>query len=213
MNNLTKHHFVKVVLSLLAVTLATVSVVTLIQKVSAERIAAQREQDRLASLYELLPDGSADWELTARPINAPGQFQTDAPIWLYQAIDDDTVRAIVISFTTHDGYNGDIELLAAFDNTGQLLGVRTGSHIETPGIGDAIDIKNDDWILQFSDISVYPFDEEDWQWQRDGGRFDQLTGATITANAVLRAINRVVEYYQDQRDNSLAPPESDQSSS
>ena len=32
--------------------------------------------------------------------------------------------------------------------------------------------------------------------QRDGGEFDQITGATITPRAIVKAIKQALDYYQ-----------------
>ena len=75
-------------------------------------------------------------------------------------------------------------------------------HSETPGLGDGIDARRSDWIAQFSGRSL----DDRWALRRDGGDIDQLTGATITSRAVLKAIHAALEVFATRRDELLAPP-------
>nr|HQC73492.1 FMN-binding protein [Candidatus Competibacteraceae bacterium] len=43
--------------------------------------------------------------------------------------------------------------------------------------------------------------------KKDGGSFDQFTGATITPRAVVKATRRFLEYVRDHRDALFAPAE------
>ncbi|MEN2900984.1 Ion-translocating oxidoreductase complex subunit G [Mannheimia haemolytica] len=63
---------------------------------------------------------------------------------------------------------------------GNILGVRTLEHKETPGLGDKIETRVSDWILSFTNQLFSLENEADWNVKKDGGKFDQFTGATIT---------------------------------
>ena len=39
-----------------------------------------------------------------------------------------------------------------------------------------------------------------WKVKRDGGVFDQFTGATITPRAVVHGVKSALEYYAENRD-------------
>jgi electron transport complex protein RnfE len=78
---------------------------------------------------------------------------------------------------------------------GRLGGVRVIEHHETPGLGDKIDEKKDDWIIeQFNGKSLSDPLPENWQVKRDGGDFDQFTGATITPRSVVKAVKNTLLY-------------------
>jgi electron transport complex protein RnfG len=95
------------------------------------------------------------------------------------------------------------------DRNGEIQGVRVSAHRETPGLGDAIEAKRSDWIHDFEGRSLGNPPAEDWQVRKDGGVFDQFTGATITPRAVVRAVYRTLQYFQQHRDDLLAtrPPD------
>ena len=90
---------------------------------------------------------------------------------------------------------------------GTLAGVRVINHKETPGLGDKIEAKRNDWILQFEGLSLDKPDKNQWKVKKDGGQFDQFTGATITPRAVINALRGALEYFQDNRDKLFAKVE------
>ncbi|MCW8923886.1 MAG: RnfABCDGE type electron transport complex subunit G, partial [Gammaproteobacteria bacterium] len=77
-----------------------------------------------------------------------------------------------------------------------LAGVRVVKHRETPGLGDGIEAKRSDWILGFNGKSLNNLSEKQWKVKRDGGEFDQFTGATITPRAVVKAVHAALLYFK-----------------
>ena len=86
-----------------------------------------------------------------------------------------------------------------------MLGVRVSMHRETPGLGDAIEIQRSDWVLGFDGRSLDDPEPERWAVRRDGGAFDQLTGATITPRTVVKAVKNALIYFQTHRPELFAP--------
>ena len=74
--------------------------------------------------------------------------------------------------------------------------MRVLSHNETPGLGDGIELQRGDWILSFDGKSLQDPLPAGWEVKRDGGEFDQFTGATITPRAVVRAVRRALDYFE-----------------
>lgn len=105
-----------------------------------------------------------------------------------------------------DGYSGRITLLVAIDQSGKLIGVRVTEHKETPGLGDAIDTNKSDWIHIFKDKSLQNPVEENWRVRRDNGEFDQITSATITSRAVVKATYNALRYFEQHKDTLLRTP-------
>ncbi len=127
------------------------------------------------------------------------------PAWFARDRDGEIV-AVVLSAIASDGYSGDIHLLIGIRHDGKLLGVRVSSHRETPGLGDAIEAERSDWIHSFTGRSLGDPPADHWAVRKDGGVFDQFTGATITPRAVVRAVRRALEYFDHHRDELLATP-------
>ena len=118
----------------------------------------------------------------------------------YTVRQDDAVVGVILPATARDGYSGDIELLVGVTADGEIAGARVVSHKETPGLGDGIDTKKSPWIMSFDGTSLVSPSQPDWGVKRDGGAFDQFTGATVTPRAVVAAIRRTLEYQALHRD-------------
>lgn len=103
--------------------------------------------------------------------------------------------AIVLSAIAPNGYNGPINLLVGIKYDGTLVGTRVVKHRETPGLGDVVEEKKSDWILGFENRSLENPVLKKWKVKRDGGVFDQFTGATITPRAVVKAIRSSLLYF------------------
>jgi RnfABCDGE-type electron transport complex G subunit len=110
-----------------------------------------------------------------------------------------------------DGYSGRIGLIVAVGADGRLLAVRVTAHKETPGLGDYIDPKKDrnkarPWITQFNGLGFDSVPRDKWRVKKDGGRFDQMSGATISARAVTNASGRALAWAVENRDKPVRPP-------
>jgi len=175
---------------------------------TAPRIAENQRQAVLRQLHALVPATSHDNDLFAdvTHVRAPARLGGDEPLPVYRARRGGRPVAAVLTAVAPDGYNGTIRLLVAVRHDGTLLGVRVVDHRETPGLGDAIDERKSDWILGFAGKSLRDPPPEQWRVKRDGGVFDQFTGATITPRAVVAAVRRALEYYQHHRDELFAAP-------
>lgn len=104
---------------------------------------------------------------------------------IYFAKKDGNVSAYAYETTAPDGYSGDIRLLVGLDPKGEVLGVRVIEHHETPGLGDKIERRISNWILGFTNQPINEHNLSEWAVKKDGGKFDQFSGATITPRAVV----------------------------
>lgn len=109
---------------------------------------------------------------------------------IYFAKKDGNVSAYAYETTAPDGYSGDIRLLVGLDPKGEILGVRVIEHHETPGLGDKIELRISNWILNFTHQSINDHNLNEWAVKKDGGKFDQFSGATITPRAVVNQTKR-----------------------
>ena len=98
-----------------------------------------------------------------------------------------------------DGYSGSIRILMAVEPDGVLHAVRITDHRETPGLGDGI-VHNQAWIDAFAGKGLQ---HTKWAVKKDGGDFDQFTGATITPRAVVRAVHAGLIFFAENREALL----------
>ena len=112
----------------------------------------------------------------------------------YRVRQGGNVIGVILPATARDGYSGDIRALVGVRRDGSVAGVRVVAHRETPGLGDKVDLRKSDWILDFNERSLTNPALRAWNVEKEGGVFDQFTGATVTPRAVILATRRALEY-------------------
>lgn len=127
------------------------------------------------------------------------QLGSDKPVTVYRARKAGKPVGVVFQTVAPDGYSGNIFILVGILADGRLAGVRIVSHKETPGLGDPIEIEKSPWILSFDRKSLHNPTPAQWAVRKDGGVFDQFTGATITPRAVVGAVKKALEFYQSKQ--------------
>jgi electron transport complex protein RnfG len=165
---------------------------------TAQRIADNQRRALLKSVNELVPGDSYDNDIYSdiMYVRNPELLGTSEAVPVYRARKNGWPVAAVLVPVAPDGYNGDITLLVAIKLDGTLEGVRVLAHRETPGLGDSIEADRSDWIRGFSGKSLKNPQADQWKVKRDGGEFDQFTGATITPRAVVKAVKNALLYYR-----------------
>jgi len=163
-----------------------------------ERIADNQRRALLKSLNQLVPDELYDNDIYSDILYVQNSelLGTDDPVPVYRARNNGWPVAAVLAPVAPDGYSGSIRLLVAIQLNGKLAGVRVIQHRETPGLGDGIEAERSEWILGFNGKSLLDPLENNWKVKRDGGTFDQFTGATITPRAVVKAVKKALLYYR-----------------
>lgn len=204
-------------LVLAAAALLGTSLLSLAQWHSEPYIAANRQQALLDSLRILIPADSFDNEILNDQIliSDPGLLGRAEPTRVYRARWRGEPQAAAFRIVAPDGYAGDIELLLGVRADGVVSGVRVISHRETPGLGDGIEARRSDWIQGFGGRSLDDPGEAGWRVKRDGGVFDQFSGATITPRAVVKAVRNGLRFFARYRKQIFAdnPPASSVASS
>ena len=166
-----------------------------------ERIKLNEERVLLRKLNTILSPAEYDNDLLLDQIvlEKDSLLGTSEPSKAYLAYKNKKPVAIVLSPVAPNGYSGPINLLVGIYHNGTIAGVRVAKHRETPGLGDAVESQRSDWILGFDDKSLENPVSKKWKVKRDGGEFDQFTGATITPRAVVKAVHSALLYFQEHR--------------
>ncbi|MBD9360723.1 electron transport complex subunit RsxG [Methylomonas fluvii] len=161
-------------------------------------IELRLQEDLQANLEQVVPAELYDNNLLKDSVLLPsadanlGAEQTE----VYLAKKAGLVNAVCFKFVAPDGYAGPISLVMGIDSKGEILGVRVIAHVETPGLGDKIEVTKSKWVLSFNGKSLDNLTVEQWAVKKDGGVFDQFSGATITPRKVVQAIKRGLEFYK-----------------
>ncbi len=177
------------------------------QLLTREEIAAQRRAAEARAYSEILPPSRYDNALLddVRPVEDRELLGLEQPGKILVARRGGQVQAVIVPATAPDGYGGAIGLIVGINADGSVAGVRVVSHKETPGLGDRIDARKSRWIEGFAGRSLGDPDAALWAVKKDGGVFDQFTGATITPRAVTAAVKRALQYFEANRAALLAP--------
>jgi len=192
-----------------AVVAAAVAVVMLVHRVTEQRIAASEHERANALLRTALGGIAPDNDLLDDVIYVrdPDLLGSADAVRVHRARSHGRPVAALFESVAPDGYMGAIRLLVGIGADGRVLGVRVLSHRETPGLGDRIDVQRSSWILSFDGRSLTNPTESGWRVRKDGGEFDEFTGATVTPRAVVTAVHNTLLYFSQHRDQIFeAPP-------
>ncbi|MFH4756172.1 electron transport complex subunit RsxG [Vibrio alginolyticus] len=186
---------------------ATTGLVALTQYLTKDQIKVQEQKQLLSVLNQVIPENMHDNALTqACTMFTSPDLGTLRAMPAYLATKNGEPTAIAIESIAPDGYNGEIKVITGIDNQGNILGTRVLNHQETPGLGDKIDLRVTDWILSFTGKQVTESNWNSWKVRKDGGDFDQFTGATITPRAVVKVVRNTVNYVNQSREDILSQP-------
>jgi electron transport complex protein RnfG len=187
--------------TLAAIAAVCSSLVAVTYRLTTDRIAANQQAWLEQSLQPALGDVQYDGSISASkvvlepPHGLPGG---DAAV-IYRAWSGAAPVAALFAVTAREGYAGPIRLLVGVSAGGKVTGVRILEHRETPGLGDGIDAARSDWVYQFDGRSLGDPPLAAWRVRADGGQFDQLTGASVTPRAVVKAIRETLLYFDAHR--------------
>ncbi|MDN3614490.1 MAG: electron transport complex subunit RsxG [Vibrio gallaecicus] len=186
---------------------ASTGLVAVTHYLTKDTIKQQEQAQLLSVLNQVVPHNLHDNELFSSCIllNTP-ELGTEQSMPAYIATLNDQPSAIAIEAIAPDGYNGEIKLIVGIEQDGTILGTRVLSHKETPGLGDKIDLRVTDWITSFKGKQVTESNVSRWAVRKDGGDFDQFTGATITPRAVVKAVKKAVVYVNTNKETLYSQP-------
>jgi len=192
----------RAILSLTAISVVAAILVTGSHELSFDRIQKNRQAKLLETLHQVLDPASHDNDLTQSRLSVRDieMLGSEESIDVFIATDNGRPVAAIFSSVAPRGYNGPIRLLVGVSENGHVTGVRVTEHSETPGLGDVIEIEKSKWIRVFDGANPKSIPPHDWAVRQDGGQFDAVTGATVTARAVIDGVKNTLLYFQRHKD-------------
>ena len=186
----------------------SVGLVAVVNDRARPQIEASRRAEQLRQLTAILGDAAYDNDPLTDTVfvRDPEYLGTDEPLAAHRVRRNGEPVAVLLNAVAPDGYSGAIRLLVAIDAHGTLIGVRVLEHRETPGLGDFADERRTDWIRQFDGRSLDAPPPARWEVRKDGGDFDQYTGATVTSRAMTHAVRDALACFTRHRAELLAAP-------
>lgn len=198
------------------VTLAVIAaictaMVALTHRLTAERIVENEQAWLEQSLKPALSGLFFDSGVTESRIivNPPHELPGTEAAIIYRVFAEGAPVAALFVVSARDGYAGPIRMLVGIDMDGAVTGVHVLEHRETPGLGDRVESSKSDWVKQFVGRSLVNPDPGGWAIKGDGGQFDQLTGASVTPRAIIKASKLTLLYFAAHREEIFADDNSE----
>lgn len=145
-------------------------------------------QDRLkllSSLNTVLPAHDNQPDKDAVEINGTTYYVSKAK---------GAVNGIAFEASSDKGYSGLIRLMVGITPAGEITSIEVMEQKETPGLGSKI--AEDRFKNQYKGKSL---GNAKWKVKKDGGDFDQISGATISPRAVTNAVRSGLEAYDEHK--------------
>ena len=179
-----------------------------------DRIAANEKAWLEQSLEPALSGIFFEGSVTESKLIIPAPHELPGPddVIVYRVYSEQAPVAALFVVTARDGYAGPIRILLGVSYDGAVTGIRILEHRETPGLGDRIESTRSDWVFQFDGRSLLDPPEARWALKTDGGEFDQLTGASVTPRAIIKAMLETLVYFDENRDALFAAPATEEAS-
>jgi electron transport complex protein RnfG len=199
-------HALKTAATLTAFAFIGTALLSYIFAITRAPIEASEAEAKLSLFKQIMPQENFDNDILNNVLQiAPSPLLGNrVPAQVNIAKLNKQVAGVILEAVAHDGYSGDIKLLIAYRADGTISGVRVLAHKETPGLGDYIDITHGDWIKAFDNESLTKTPAQQWQVKKDGGKFDYMAGATITPRAVVKAVLKATQYFEENKQSLLA---------
>ena len=195
----------RLVLVLTLITSGAGLILSLVESVTHEPIAEQRRLETLRALQAVLPpaDNSPDGD-TVLLVTGQDKRDRDVVRTFFRGRLGNELSGVAFQVVAPDGYSGNINVMVGVDPEGTVAGIEILSHSETPGLGDKI--AQPTFKASFAGKNL---GNADWRVKKDGGEFDQITGATISPRAVVGAVRKGLEFFRDHQFEILASAEGD----
>lgn len=172
---------------------------------TADQIAANEKAVLMNNIYKLVSPEEMDNDLLQDVISIKVPKLSSGDITVYRARRGNEPVAVIMTPVEAPGYAGPIKLIVGIRADGSLGGIRVLAHKETPGLGDKVEENRSDWIHGFTGKSLDNPAPERWKVKRDGGDFDQFTGATITPRSIVAATKSSLEYFAGHKQQLFQP--------
>ncbi len=196
-----KQSIIRATIGLGIFAIITSGLIAATQILTKETIEKQIKKAQSKALLQIVSVDEHDNDLLSDTISLTkgGLLNLPADKEAYIARNKGEAVAVILPVIAQNGYSGPIKMIVGIDTQGHVKGVRVIEHKETPGLGDKIDIKKSPWITLFEGKSLSNPLPDQWKVKKDGGDFDQLTGATITPRAVVSGVHDALLFFQKNR--------------
>ncbi|MFH1008173.1 MAG: RnfABCDGE type electron transport complex subunit G [Candidatus Latescibacterota bacterium] len=184
-------NIVKLAVTLGLITVLAAGSLALVNQATRPKIEAYKAEQQIKARREVLP-------AAGEGVYVPSGEESDFPYYTGYAHSDTTEPVGRVFLASAKGYSSTLEMVVGVDLGGALTGLSIVSQQETPGLGAKItEIRygeSESWFqAQFTGKT-----RTQLLVDKDGGRIDSITGATISSRAVTDGIRKALEKLEAQ---------------
>lgn len=179
------HSILKPGIVLLIITAIAAGLLGVVNNITAEPIAKQKEKTAQESMQKVLPEAKEFKKLE----NLPDGTNENIKECNEGYDDSNNLVGYAVSIGSK-GYGGEISIMVGISSDGVIQGVNINSHSETPGLG--ANSTNPSFIDQYKNKSGELTVTKNAPSENE---IQAITSATITSKAVTKAVNEVTEFF------------------
>jgi electron transport complex protein RnfG len=186
---------IRLVIALTLIAAMAGFLISMVESATREPIKEQRRQQMIKALSAVLPtfDNSPDTDIVSLQ-NGVDKKGEPVQVVFYRARKAGELVGTAFKVVAPDGYTGNIEVMIGVRPDEKVNAIEILTHAETPGLGDKITFSS------FKDLfKDKGLDNADWRVKKDGGEFDQFSGATISPRAVVGAVKKGLEVFRENK--------------
>jgi len=170
------------------ITAVSAGVLAFVSDKTEEPIANALREAKMKAVRQVLPSFDNDL-MEDRVFVANEEGDT---VEVFRGMKGDSLTGVAFPRVSHEGYSGDINFLIGVNADGIIQGIQILNHSETPGLGAKI--QNEDFRQQYRHCSIDS--PKVWKVTKDGGRFEPITGATISSRAITGATLEGLKFFR-----------------
>ena len=194
-----KSSALKNIIVLFIVALISVSILAVLNQVTAEPIATAEANAKAEIYMKVYPDAESVSEIENLDALLNDYAAQNDEITINSALEakdaGGSVIGYVIDATSPNGYGGDVQIAVGISNDGEITAFSVISASETPGLGAKS--MDDEFASQFSGLNADVVTFSKTGANRANNEIDAISGATITTTAVTEAVNEAIAFYNN----------------
>lgn len=181
--------FFKMLVTLTVIAVVSAFVLASVYQLTRQPIEAAKDSRQLEAISQVVEEFDNNPYAEKMTIMTPDKKHR---LELFPARKNGSISSFAIKSYSNNGFGGRIELIVGFYIDGAIKSFKIIQHNETPGLGSKADEPK--FKKQFDGFNP---NRHKFKVRQDGGEIDGITAATITSRAVIDAIQRAVDAYNN----------------
>jgi electron transport complex protein RnfG len=196
------------VVTLTLVCIGAALALSLVNFLTADRIAQQEWMATMKAIRSVLPPGFDNDPIEDKKTVHIGTDSKGYPdsLDVYPGKKGDRITGVAFS-RAGEGYGGFIHVMMGIDTEGKVSGVFIlPGHFETPGLGANIEKPSFTATLKGKSLQNSTLVGGNLAVDKDGGDIDSIAGATISPRGVARAVSEGLHLFERLRTELIGEP-------